>query len=151
METMVMISGIYENKANTDQTAGTGTYIDQDYKIVAHENVSNETFYRQKRYGFKDEKLGQNARFYYFNIPVNKIYSEVAYLDDSGRFNSNQTQLNKDIWSMVHFRYAYGIPTTAQEISTYVNPHFIYGKFNIQMKYEKYFWLLLNKQNRGNA
>lgn len=150
MTTIMMIAAIYENKANTDQTAGTGTYYDEDYKLVAHENISNETFYRQKRYGFNDEKLGQNARFYYYNIPVNKMYSEVAYKDDAGMFNSNKTQLNKDIWSMVHFKVV-GTSQTPQDVSTYVNPHFIYGKFNIQMKYEKYFWLLLNKQNRGNA
>lgn len=150
MMTLMMISAIYENKANTDQTAGAGTYYDEDYKLVAHENVSNETFYRQKRYGFNGEKLGENARFYYYNIPVNKMYSEVAYNNDSGMFNSNKTQLNKDIWSMVHFKSP-GTSQTPQDVSTYVNPHFIYGKFNIQMKYEKYFWLLLNKQNRGNA
>lgn len=148
--TVLMISAIFENTANTDQTVGTGTYMDGTYKLIPHENVSNETFYRQKRYGFKDEKLGENARFYYYNIPVNKMYSEVSYLDDSGSFNSNKTQLNKDIWSMVHFK-GFVPDQPVQDVSTYVNPHFIYGKFNIQMKYEKYFWLLLNKQNRGNA
>lgn len=151
------IKATFNNRTNSDSTVGAGTYMDSFNGITSNatrtltfENTSKETFKRQKRYGFDNEKLGQNSRFTYFNIPINKIYTEVAYLNDSGYFNSNKTQLNKDVWSMVHFK-APGTSQTPQDASTYVNPHWIYGKFNIKMKYEKYFWLLLNKQNRGNA